>query len=730
MSDSDLQFPDLTPLLSPSAIAVVGASRDLAKMGGRCVHYLKRHGFPGDIFPVNPSGGEIQGLTVRASISEVPEGTDCAILAISGAHVPAALEECGSRGIRSAIVLASGFAETGVDGRAAQEELTDLARSLGILVCGPNSNGLVNLNRRVAATSNPTLDADLVPGGIAVISQSGGLSLGSMLYLGPRRNIGFNYQISTGNEAGVEAADFAWHCLHDDTTTAIALLVEGFRTPAKILAVAEEAARRDVPMTLLKLGRTTAGRRIAASHTALLTGAAEAQSAFLARAGIVEVSDVEELYEVAHLCAQAHGARGGKLAVVSPSGGGAILAADICADAGVPLADLSATTRAAIGEVLPDFAAIDNPLDLTAIGTSDPTIYPACLDALLADDDVGVALLFFTVNRNYDSLMHAVVERSRASDKPIVCVGLGGGLSGRGFTILEEGGVPVFRSLHDGIRAARSVLSYAAFRERNGESLPVTVDVDVSVVPPELEGTQTEGVLYPILKALGLPVLPFQSVADVDEALVAADAIGYPVVLKGVAAAVAHKTEAGLVRLGIDSPAALREAWVSLADRMEELICDGIAFDRVLVQQHAPGGLEVIVGVKQEPGWGSVVLVGLGGVLAEALADTALATAPLGADEAAQLPRRLRAARLFNGFRDAPPRDTEALAALLERVAALADQLGDRLVELDLNPVIIYERGRGVAIADALAVLAADGAKADGAKETAQQKQTAGAHLG
>jgi acyl-CoA synthetase (NDP forming) len=725
MAETDLQFPDLTPLLAPKAIAVVGASRDLAKMGGRCVHYLKRHGFPGQIVPVNPSGGEIQGLASCASISDVPEGTDCALLAISGAQVPGALEECAGRGIRAAIVLASGFAETGAEGRAAQDELTELARRLGILVCGPNSNGLVNVNGRMAATSNPTLDADLLPGGIAVISQSGGLSLGSMLYLGPRRNIGFNYQISTGNEAGVEAADFAWHCLHDETTTAIALLVEGFRTPAKILAVAAEAARREIPVTLLKLGRTATGRRIAASHTALLTGTAEVQSAFLARAGIVEVSDVEELYEVAHLCARARAVRGGKLAVLSPSGGGAILAADICADLGVPLADLSAETGAAIGAVLPDFAAIDNPLDLTAIGTSDPTIYPACLDALLRDDDVAAALVFFTVNRDFDPIMHAVVDRSRASDKPLVCVGLGGGLSGRGFAILEEGGMPVFRSMHDGIRAARSVLAYAAFRERGPARPSARMAVNPPLVAPELAGTQTEAALYPLLQAAGLPVLPSRVVADVDGALAAAAEIGYPIVLKGVAPAIPHKTEAGLVRLGVDGPGALRDAWTSLAERMGEHVREGVVFDGVLVQKHARRGLEAIVGVKHEPGWGSVVVVGLGGVLAEALADTVIAPVPLAPGEAVALPRRLRAARLLDGFRDEPPRDLEALGALVEGVSALAEQLGDRLVELDLNPVIVYERGQGVAIADALAVLA--GARAE---EMAGREQIAGARAG
>ena len=697
-------FPDLTPLLSPNAIAVVGASRDLTKMGGRCVHYLKRHGFPGEIVPVNPAGGEIQGFQACTSIADVPVGTDCAILAIAGSHVPTALAECSTRGIRAAIVLASGFAETGPEGRVAQDELAEISRRENILICGPNSNGLVNVVGRVAATSNPTLDADLLPGGIAVISQSGGLSLGSMLYLGQRRNIGFNYQISTGNEAGVEAADFAWHCVHDESTTAIALLVEGFRTPAKVLAVAAVAAERGIPITLLKLGRTDAGSRIAASHTALLTGSAEVQSAFLERAGIIEVSDVEELYEVAHLCSHLRRGRGGNLAVISPSGGGAILAADMCDDIGVPLADLSPGTRAAITATLPDFAAVDNPLDLTAIGTSDPTVYPACLDAMLDDDGVAAVLLLFTVNRDYDSLMRVVVERSATSEKPLICVGLGGGLSGRGFGIVEEAGIPIFRSLHDGMRAAGAVLRYADGRE-------VVVHDDDHVAAPALPavptGPQSEVELYPILESVGLPVLPFASVMELEEALVAAEQIGYPVVLKGSSPMIAHKSEAGLVRLGIESSDSLRDAWISLKARMADLTQDGAVFDRVLVQQHArSGGLEAIVGVKHEPGWGSVVVVGLGGVLAEALADTAFAPVPLSPREARELPARLRASRLFDGFRDSPPRDVEALTALLQRVSALADKLGDRLVELDLNPVIVYERGQGVAIADAFAVFA------------------------
>jgi acetate---CoA ligase (ADP-forming) len=265
--------------------------------------------------------------------------------------------------------------------------------------------------------------------------------------------------------------------------------------------------------------------------------------------------------------------------------------------------------------------------------------------------------------------------------------------------------VPVFRSLSDGMHAARSVLARAAFRESLGQQEGTTVTVDVSAAD-RLHGSQTEAALYPALKAAGLPVLPFRIVGDVDSALGAAADIGYPVVLKGVARTVAHKTEAGLVRLAISDPDELRNAWASLAQRMNEMVAAGVVFDGVLVQQHARRGLEVIVGVNHEPGWGSVVVVGLGGVLAEALADTAVEPVPVSGNEAALLPGRLRGARLFEEFRDSPARDTKALTALVQQVSAFAEGLGDRLVELDLNPVIVYENGGGAAIADAFAVFA------------------------
>ncbi len=700
--------PDLRPMLNPQSIAIIGASRDVVKMGGRLVKYPIRHGYAGRLYPVNPSGGEIQGLVSYRNVLEIPDSVDCAVIVVASDQVLPALEQCAQKGIRAAVILASGFAEADEKGKQLQKELTAFADRTGMRICGPNSNGLLNVHEHAVATSNPTLEADLIPGRIAVISQSGGLGLGSILYLGQKRHIGFSYHISSGNEADVEAADYARYLLDDENTDVIAILAEGFKDARKFAAVADLAAEKRKPLVVMKLGRTVLGTHMAASHTALLAGSDRTHQAIFDQKGIIRVYDFDDLYEVSALFSRVPLPQGGGVGIISPSGGGAILSADLCSELGLQVAELSPQTRDGIAAILPSYAAIRNPIDLTAIGTSDPTIYPRCIDLMLNDPNIHVLVATLTVNSNYDPLMEFIVKTARTSSKPIICIGAGDGLSGKGFQILDEGQVPLFRSFVKGFTAVHHLVHYAEFqRERTaGRTQPVAIaGKDAANQTHTLisgwSGGQTEARSKQMLQAYGIPTTREELVTNPEDAVAAAKRIGFPVVLKGMSPQILHKTDAGLVRLNLQSPKEVSAAYqeiITCAKRHPDA-----KFDGVLVQEMVPAGIETIVGISRDPQFGPTVLFGLGGIFVEVLNDVSLRVAPLSRRDAEEMITKIKGAGVLEGVRGQPPADKKAIIDLLLRVSQMAVDMQDRLQELDLNPVVVFERG--LKIVDALAVI-------------------------
>lgn len=708
LPEQGLSCPDLGAMLNPRSVAIIGASRDVVKMGGRLVKYPLRHGYAGRLYPVNPGGGEIQGLVAYRNVLEIPDSVDCAVVVVAAEQVLPALEQCAQKGVRAAVILASGFAEADEKGKQLQKDLTAFAKRTGMRLCGPNSNGVLNVHTRAVLTSNPTLEADLIPGRIAVISQSGGLGLGSILYLGQKRHIGFSYHISSGNESDVEAADYVRYLLDDENTDAIAILAEGFKDAKKFAAVAELAAERRKPLVIMKLGRTALGTHLAQSHTALLAGSDRTHQAVFDQKGVIRVFDFDDLYEVAALFARVPLPQGAGVGIISPSGGGAILSADLCSELGLQVAELSPETRAGIAAILPAYAAIRNPIDLTAVGTSDPKIYPRTIELMLSDPNIHVLVATLTVNSNYDPLMEFIVKTARTCPKPIVCIGAGDGLSGKGFQILDEGQVPLFRSFVKGFTAVRHLIRYAEFqqaRAAGGAKAATIVTRDAATQARALvtgwSGGQTEARSKQLLQAYGIPITREELMTSEEDAIAAAERIGYPVVLKGMSPQILHKTDAHLVRLGLQTPEDVKTAYREIVQSASAF--PGAKFDGVLVQEMVPAGTEVIVGVSHDPQFGPTVLFGLGGIFVEVLNDVTLRVAPLSRRDAEEMIDSIKGARILEGIRGRAPADREAIIELLLRVSQMAVDLEDQLQEIDLNPVIVFERG--LKIVDALAVI-------------------------
>jgi acyl-CoA synthetase (NDP forming) len=708
-------MPDLTPLLWPRSVAVVGASPDREVIRGRLTHVLLLWPFDGPIYPVTRSHAEVHGRPAYPSIAALPGPVDLAVIAIPAAAVPEALEACGARGVRAAIVLSSGFAEErGETGPALQARLRQIAAGHGIVLCGPNCEGLVNTMASLCATFSPSLEnaaVSLLPDvgrgrAIGVTSQSGGISF-SFFNRGRPRQLRFSYIVSTGNEAVLEGLDYVEWMLADGRTDIFLMYVEALRDGAKFRSVASRAADLGRPLIVAKMGRSEAGRRAAASHTGALAGSARVHDAMFRHHGVIASDDMDQMLDIAAAFAFCPLPRGGRVGLLSTSGGGAVWMADTLARCGLGLPGLDPETRRRIDALIPAYGSSENPVDLTAQAVREVG-YARVIEILrqspVVDVIVVIASLASEVLLERD--LAALAEVVARSDKPVLFCAYTL-VSPRAVTLLASVGVPTYTSLPSCARALQALVEYAAFQERR-ERRPVTP----AAAPAGAEAAGRLRRAGPVLceheaKALlsgyGVPRPPEELAHDEDAAAAAAARLGYPVALKVQSPDIAHKTEAAALALDLASDAEVRAAHrrvlaSALAFR------PGAAIRGVLVQRMAPRGQEIVLGIARDPDFGPVLMVGLGGIHVEVLDDVAFAPVPLGPEDARALLGQLRGARLLSGVRGEAPADVEALASLMVNLSRFAAEHADLIAEIDLNPVIVHPAGQGVSVVDALIV--------------------------
>ncbi|MBI2207243.1 MAG: acetate--CoA ligase family protein [Candidatus Rokubacteria bacterium] len=706
--------PDLTPLLAPRSIAVIGASPDREIIRGRLMHVLMARGFPGPVYPITRSHAEIHGVKAYASIDDVPEPVDLAIVVIPAAGVPDALEACGRRGVKAAAIISSGFAEERGDaGAERQARLRDVIARYGLLVAGPNCEGVANLPMPMIGTFTPVLehaDGPLVPEGahgrsLAVISQSGGIAF-AYFNRGRPRQLAFSYIVSTGNEAGLEALDYVDWMLDDGTSGVFLLYVETIRTPAKLARVAERAAAHGKPLIVAKMGRSAAGRRAAVSHTAALAGADQAYDAMFRHHGVIRADDMDEMLDVAtafSLCPPAAhgraGARGRRIALLSASGGGAVWMADILSAHGLEVPSLDEATRREIDTLIPAYGASENPVDVTAQAIRQVG-YARIIDILLkspvVDAVVVVGSLAFegAIQRDIEPLKRVAATAT----KPIVFCAYTLA-SAQATALLTSAGLPAFTSMPGCAKALRALAGYAEFQERRtSRRTPATVPdlarTDAAKRLAAAGATLTEHEAKDVLATYGLPRPAEELVSDEAAAVAAARRIGHPVALKVQSPEIAHKTEAGVLALRLDSDTAVRDAYRRIVERAGAV--PRATIRGVLVQKMAEPGREMIVGVSRDLDFGPMLMVGLGGIHAEVLRDVVLLPVTIDAADVRAALDRLRGAAILRGVRGEGPADVEALVDLLVRVARFAADHAETVSEIDLNPVIVHAAGRGI----------------------------------
>ena len=696
---------ELERLIAPKSIALVGASPRAGSFGMRTLENLAQ--YRGEIFAVNAKYDRIGERPCYPSLKALPRAPDCAVLVVPRDGVEAALEEAAACGAGSAIVYASGYGEMDHAGRAAaQARLAKIARAAGMPMLGPNCMGLVNNALRAGITFIP--EYALTPhrsGPIAIVSQSG--ALGYSLAQAVERSVGIRYCFSAGNSADVDVADLVAAVAEDPEVRAIACLFEGVPSAVRLLEAGEVARRADKPVVVFKLGSSEGGAAAARSHTGSLAGSAAAWHALFERAGFIRVDDYEAMVEYARLFSFAGPPAAPGVAVISGSGGAGVMAADKAARYAVPMPQPLEATGKALRAVVPEFGAARNPCDPTGQVLSNPESFGQCCDAMLGDPQYGALVLAMTVATKEVAVLRTrqIGELARKQDKPIAVVWVSEWLQGPGTEAYEsDERLVLFRSMD------RCFAALAAWHARAAAvpAAPVTrlssaqaAEATRSILAAA-GGKLTEAGSKRVLAAYGIGVAPERAAASAEAAVAAARDTGFPVVLKIDSPQIPHKTEAGGVRLGLADEGAVRAAYGEIVAAARRY-APSAEIRGVLVQPMAPRGVEIIVGARVDPEVGPMVVVGSGGVLAELLADSAAALAPVSFAQARALLLRLRGMKLLEGYRGTPAADIGAVCEAIVRISEFAADFADLVAEIDVNPLLACPDG-AVAL-DALIVM-------------------------
>lgn len=706
---------DLGLFFNPGSIAVIGASTDIRTINGKPIHYLKRHGYPGRIYPVNPKYAEIAGHPCYPSIKEIPDAVDLAVIAVNFRMVPAMLEQCAEKGVRFATIFSSGFAEAGEEGRQIQEKLVEIAASAGIRICGPNCQGGVDLYHRTSAAFSAALDiTPFLPGPVGFVTQSGALGF-SIFNLAQESGVGFSYVVSTGNEVDLDCTDYMNFMLDDENTKMVFAYIEGIRDGAKFAALADKALAKRKPLALLKVGRSEAGSRAASSHTAALTGSDEVFDAFFRQKGIIRVEDIEEFVGLARLVEGTTGfPRGKGLGVVSISGGGGVLCADTAEACGLEMVTLRKQTSDIIAENIPPFGSPFNPVDITAQAINTAEGFSNVIQAMLADPGVDALVVVITMIVGEPGMrMAADLARIRAETKKPVVVAWTAGekLMEAQFDLLRRANVPLYQSPVRAVEALAKLMDYGCACRRveeanlaGREEPPAEIPEAALELIAGAEGALTERESKELLRAFGISTSAEKLARTLDDAVAAGRRIGYPVAMKIDSPDIPHKTEAKAIRLNVQDESELVEAFQEILDNARQYAPEA-RINGVLIQEMIPGGVEVIVGVNRDSQFGPVVMFGLGGIFVEILKDVSLRVAPVDQREALSMIEQIRGYGVLAGARGRAKADIEALADTLVKVSRMALAMGPRLSELDINPLIVLPEGQGVRVADALAIL-------------------------
>ena len=693
-------------LFNPRSVALIGAT-DKSRWSWSIFGNLQLHGFAGPVYLVNPRGVPVHGRDSYPSVADLPEPVDLAFVMVPTSAVLGVLAEVADAGIPSVVLLTSGFAEVGEEGAELERQVVELARRRGLTILGPNGNGFINAAARITPYGLP-IDDPLLSGPVGVVLQSGALA-SSVLTFAQTRNVGVSLLVSMGNESMVSMTDVMRYLIDDDATRVIALFIESVRRPSEFIELAREALAKGKPIVAIKVGRSQTGARVARAHTGSLVGDDAVVDAVFGQHGVIRVDCLEDLIMTAGLLAATGPLPGNRVGFVTASGGASEIIADRAEDEGIEIPEFAPSTVERLRQVVPEFAATQNPVDVTGYILVDRNLLRNALTAVHDDPSLDALVVVTDLPRTLPADPTLIIdgfrqtgELIRRSAKPIVVMGNTlTDITPVGRDVASQTGFPgVLGGIHHGLtalgRAVRWSELYRSSAASPSPSLPAS-SLSPLTLPDEPGASWSEYRASAFVAEHGIPVVPSVLATDPVAAAEAANALGYPVVVKLAADEIEHKSDIGGVKVGLRDPAEVMAAYADVVSAGREVGADVAG---ALVQPQRSGGIELLVGIVTDPVWGQVLAVGLGGVWVEILRDTAIRVLPVDRDQILQALRSLRGAQLFDGPRGTEKADLDAVADAIAAAAALAGRLGDRLEALEINPLLV--RGSQVEALDTL----------------------------
>ncbi|MGE0352977.1 MAG: acetate--CoA ligase family protein [Gemmatimonadales bacterium] len=690
----------LNPIMRPRSIAVIGASRSPNTIGHEIVANLIKYGYTGPVYPINPKAGSVHSIRTWPSVGDLPDPVDSAVIAVPKQHVLEVAESCGAAGVKGLVVISAGFREVGGDGVERERQLVEICRRYHMRLVGPNCMGVLNAEPDIAM--NGTFAPSMPPfGRAAFVSQSGAMGL-SVLDYAAEYGIGIAQFVSMGNKPDVSGNDLLLYWENDPAVSVILMYVENFGNPRRFLEIASRITKTK-PIIVVKSGRSKVGARAASSHTGALAASDSAVEALLAQAGVLRAGSVEELFDLAMTFSGQSMPRSRRTAVVTNSGGPGILAADALETHGMEVVDLDKSTVARLKPLFPEEASIRNPLDMIASAT--PAGYRSALGSLLSDPNIDSVLAIFVPplgvrQADVAEAIASVVEEK--PEKPVLAVLMGRAGLPQGKAELHEVKVPAYIFPESAARSLSAMCRWREWSERpvvQPERLAVDQGKAAGIIQAALKAGQTklsEIDTLNLLASYGIPTVATRLAGSEDEALAAAEQMGYPVVLKIVSPQIIHKTDVGGVRIHLGNAEEAREAYREILENVRRAE-PSAKISGILVQQMMRGGRETIVGMSRDRSFGPLIMFGLGGVMVEVLQDVQFRIAPIARLDARDMVRGIRGVKLLDGVRGDPPADFHALDEVLLRISQLSMDF-PQIAELDINPLLAY--GNGVTAVD------------------------------
>jgi len=688
-------------MLHPRSIAIIGASARL-QYGGRFLNNLLEAGYGGHIFPINPRHEELMGVHCYPDVSSLPEVPDLAAVIVPFESTMPVLEECARKGIKTGIIITAGFAEKGTDDRrAAQQALKDFSTRTGMRLCGPNCLGIANVTDRIWACSAALPDIQTITAGnIAMVCQSGASAFGPFLARARDRGLDFSYIISTGNEADLDTSDFIRYCIHKPEVKAIVAYFEAIKDSEKFRTVAGEALALGKPIVAIKIGRSSAGQRAALSHTASMTGADQAYDALFKQTGVTRLDDWDEVLDVTSLLMKTPPFHKKSIGIVAHSGGVASLLADKCEQI-MEVPQPADATRQGLEDILKGFGSSANPADITWHAFEEDLV--DILNLMLNEDAYGGVVLG---TAGSDKQAERIIGVAEKNQKPLAMLWTGSEREVNGLKLLQSSRVPIFYGAETLGKAINASLYYHRIREyytAGGGSPKAVTSSPVQFNIPKQKGPLGLMESLKLLSSFGISIPKGGLTNGVEEAGKLADSIGYPIVMKVDSPDLPHKTEIGLVKIGLSSRTEVEESFLEMQQIISKLESSA-SIRGILIQEMVADGTEVIMGIKQDPMLGHVLLFGLGGIFTEVLRDFSVRICPINEFDAQEMIHEIKGFRILEGFRGKAPADIAALEKTLLNLSSLAMAAKEQITELDINPLIVLPQNKGVMAVDALIV--------------------------